>query len=368
MVLPLLFGLLGSGLASSGMLGGIGALTAGAIGTGLGSAIESGDIGEGVASGLLSFFGGKFIGDALGAAPLTGAGAAAADAGVNAALNTTTSQAATEAAKAAATDAAGKGLTGMFSGMLTDPTKAMLNTPGALGPSFLGKNMTGGIGAMTSPQIFPYVAGAQAPGLLGLSGGLFGNDGGLSGGSSNYRKAPAPGKITRTPPPGYRPGIDPEFDYRVPIYGVQYMAEGGQVDIQSAGDKKIISDAVAAIRGEIEDPRIPLGIFLRRFGQEALSDLIDEVQSGGMAVEDGAVSGVGDGVSDDVPASTPDGGDVALSDGEFVIPADVVSHLGNGSTDAGSRRLQDMMNRVRAARTGTPASPEPIDPRMMVPA
>ena len=78
--------------------------------------------------------------------------------------------------------------------------------------------------------------------------------------------------------------------------------------------------------------------------------------------------GIGDGLSDDVPASTPDGGDVALSDGEFVVPSDVVSHLGNGSTEAGSRRLQDMMDRVRAARTGSPASPEPIDPRMMVPA
>jgi hypothetical protein len=42
----------------------------------------------------------------------------------------------------------------------------------------------------------------------------------------------------------------------------------------------------------------------------------------------------------------------ALADGEFVVPADVVSHLGNGSTDAGGRRLYAMMDRVRKARTG----------------
>ena len=42
-----------------------------------------------------------------------------------------------------------------------------------------------------------------------------------------------------------------------------------------------------------------------------------------------------------------------LSDGEFVIPADVVAHLGNGSSKAGAQKLYDMMARVRKARTGT---------------
>jgi hypothetical protein len=42
----------------------------------------------------------------------------------------------------------------------------------------------------------------------------------------------------------------------------------------------------------------------------------------------------------------------ALADGEFVIPADVVSHLGNGSTEAGSRKLYAMMAKIRHARTG----------------
>ena len=59
-----------------------------------------------------------------------------------------------------------------------------------------------------------------------------------------------------------------------------------------------------------------------------------------------------DGMSDDIPASIGDSQPARLADGEFVIPADVVSHLGNGSTDAGAKRLYAMMDKVRQARTG----------------
>jgi hypothetical protein len=66
------------------------------------------------------------------------------------------------------------------------------------------------------------------------------------------------------------------------------------------------------------------------------------------------LKGPGDGMSDSIPARIV--GDkpqpAALADGEFVVPADVVSHLGNGSTEAGSRKLYAMMDKVRQARTG----------------
>jgi len=64
------------------------------------------------------------------------------------------------------------------------------------------------------------------------------------------------------------------------------------------------------------------------------------------------VSGKGDGMSDSIKANIDGNQEARLTDGEFVIPADVVSHLGNGSTDAGSKKLYDMMARVRKARTG----------------
>jgi hypothetical protein len=72
--------------------------------------------------------------------------------------------------------------------------------------------------------------------------------------------------------------------------------------------------------------------------------------SGGIA---GLLKGRGDGMSDSIHATIADKQPARLADGEFVVPADVVSHLGNGSTDAGARHLYKMMDKVRHARTGS---------------
>ena len=64
------------------------------------------------------------------------------------------------------------------------------------------------------------------------------------------------------------------------------------------------------------------------------------------------LKGPGDGMSDSIPATIANRRPARLADGEFVVPADVVSHLGNGSTDAGARKLYAMMDKVRKARTG----------------
>ena len=64
------------------------------------------------------------------------------------------------------------------------------------------------------------------------------------------------------------------------------------------------------------------------------------------------LKGPGDGMSDNIPGIIGGKQPARLADGEFVVPADVVSHLGNGSTDAGAKRLYSMMDKVRHARTG----------------
>lgn len=64
------------------------------------------------------------------------------------------------------------------------------------------------------------------------------------------------------------------------------------------------------------------------------------------------LKGPGDGMSDSIPATIGRKQPARLADGEFVVPADVVSHLGNGSTDAGARKLYGMMDKIRTARTG----------------
>jgi hypothetical protein len=65
------------------------------------------------------------------------------------------------------------------------------------------------------------------------------------------------------------------------------------------------------------------------------------------------LKGPGDGVSDDIPATIGNRQPARLADGEFVIPARIVSELGNGSTDAGAKRLYAMMDKIQAGRKKT---------------
>jgi hypothetical protein len=80
------------------------------------------------------------------------------------------------------------------------------------------------------------------------------------------------------------------------------------------------------------------------------------------------LSGGGDGMSDSIPATIEGNQEARLADGEFVIPADVVSHLGNGSSKAGAKQLYSMMDRVRQARVGTKKQGQAIKPKKFMPA
>jgi hypothetical protein len=209
------------------------------------------------------------------------------------------------------------------------------------------------------------------------------------------------------PPAGYRPGIDPEFQYFGPAVYSNRMAGGGMVSYRPAGmsqpmymqaggianmmpgaemvapemvapqmnDKDIVKASISAIRGEIpeEQAAIVLGMFLEAFGEEALRRLVSDVQSGKVDGErgdiEGMIEGPGDGMDDLVTAEMDDGSqDVLLSDGEFIVPADVVSGLGNGSTDAGAEELYGMMDRIREARTGMTEQPAQVKVGGLMPA
>jgi hypothetical protein len=187
---------------------------------------------------------------------------------------------------------------------------------------------------------------------------------------------------------GYDGGKEGEFNYNI----AKNYAEGGELEdpmamqmglgamdggAQEGGmnDKELISSAIDVIQGEVQNPeqqQLILGKFVAQFGQEALQDLVQKVQSGEIPNEpspaEGKIEGAGDGMSDMVPASLGKEQDVLLSDGEFVVPADVVSGIGNGSSDAGSSKLEEMMNRVREMRTGGMMQPPAIPDEMMLPA
>jgi hypothetical protein len=80
------------------------------------------------------------------------------------------------------------------------------------------------------------------------------------------------------------------------------------------------------------------------------------------------LSGGGDGMSDSIKANINGTQPARLADGEFVIPADVVSHLGNGSSKAGAKQLYSMMDKIRKARTGRKSQGKQINPRKYLPA
>lgn len=112
----------------------------------------------------------------------------------------------------------------------------------------------------------------------------------------------------------------------------------------------------------INDPRIILLAYRAMTAHHAKGGQVSGLASGGISnlynlgsYSDGGrlLKGPGDGVSDDIPATIGKGQPARLADGEFVVPARIVSELGNGSTDAGANRLYEMMDRVQNVRRET---------------
>jgi hypothetical protein len=372
MVLPLFLSALGGGLAKAGVLGAAGSflanpMIASAIGSGIGTLIETGDPGKALLGGAGAYAGGQLLGGATGAAP-----------GV---------------------------ATNSVSGPMSESLRPMARPPGI-----------GGVPAPTpAPSIFDASKdfamsnagmGAGIGGMLGagLADGLNFSGGSAPNTPAPPRTVPPMVRTPNTPPPGYVPGRSPEFNYGISApytrdYANQYAVTGmnrggmvqravpgyGPVRMQAGGiaelgadrpkaptpnEKEIVAAAVAAVRGQHPQPEIALGAFLAKFGEAALRDLVDRVRSGPVGATSpagkGKVEGPGDGMSDMIPANIDGEQDVLLSDGEYVVPADVVSGLGNGSSDAGAKALDTMAERVRMARTGkAKQAPEVPTDRML---
>ena len=97
---------------------------------------------------------------------------------------------------------------------------------------------------------------------------------------------------------------------------------------------------------------------------------IQNFAQGGLAGLTGSsqyLRGQTDGMADKVPSTIDGEQPAALSHGEFVIPADVVSHLGNGNSESGAKILEQMMSRVRQERTGNDKQGKQINPNAMIP-
>jgi hypothetical protein len=143
---------------------------------------------------------------------------------------------------------------------------------------------------------------------------------------------------------------------------------------------KLTSAGIAVKREKEEEDELYRRLFERSLGAVPVrSGGLMKLAGGGMSyMEAGGTTGPtgaprevvgnGDGMSDSVPADIEGVQEARLADGEFVIPADVVADIGNGSSDAGSKKLYDMMDRVRKARHGTTEQPPEIKAERLMPA
>jgi uncharacterized protein (DUF433 family) len=100
--------------------------------------------------------------------------------------------------------------------------------------------------------------------------------------------------------------------------------------------------------------------------QAAYDAAIGNYAQGGMA-KGRYLKGETDGMADKLPARIGRDQPAALSHGEFVIPADVVSHMGNGNSEAGAKKLYQMMDKIRMARTGNKKQGKKINPDKFMP-
>jgi hypothetical protein len=136
-------------------------------------------------------------------------------------------------------------------------------------------------------------------------------------------------------------------------------------------------EMVPGPNGLIKMPKLPPGMAYAEGGLAGIpmQDPVSMYAYGGLSDLGGythaaggrMLKGPGDGMSDSIPASIAGKQPARLATDEFVIPADVVSHLGNGSSDAGAKVLYDMMARVRKARTGKAMQGKKINPQKLMP-
>jgi hypothetical protein len=167
----------------------------------------------------------------------------------------------------------------------------------------------------------------------------------------------------------------------------QEMQEGGEVAVDvamqeqmpdetmaetsDANGGRLIELAALALLGRLpeEESKIVIEQFVMEFGEEALQMLRTRVlkEMSPDAQIEGKIKGNGKGMDDQVPGMIGDQQPVAVSPGEFIVPADVVSGLGDGDTDAGANELERMMEKVRQERTGTDQQPRPINTQRVMP-
>ena len=375
MVLPLLFSLGLPALAGTGALGatmaGLSVPALAGMGAGLGSFVQTGDLGKGIQTGMASFLGGKVLGGLSGSTSAN-------------AINASTG--------AQATQAAAPGFLQAGPSVSTVATAPM--AADSLATKFLGSEAAGtklGFGTTGATKGGAFTAAQQGfmPGMIGQTM----TDAQLMQQEYENRAAkkdddstvPMPNPMRRTYNPNPYAGGGGEgtyFQYARPpradgsqVQAPYYYADGGIMSLQEGGEmeadqmmaqngmneKDVIVSAIEAIKGMSEQPEIVLALFVQKYGEDALRDLVGRVQSGELddtvdrfeSGDKGMVRGPGDGsgVDDMVPATLEGEQDVLLSDGEFVLREKTTDALekayGGGFLDMVNRAEEDAPKKLQ---------------------
>mgnify|MGYP003112450707 CR=1 FL=1 len=140
------------------------------------------------------------------------------------------------------------------------------------------------------------------------------------------------------------------------------MAAGGSTSVDP-----LINQTIMAVLGRLpeEDAEVVINRFIDEYGTEAFQMLRNQALRSVVpgAQTEGLIEGEGGGMDDEVQGMIGDQQRVAVSPGEYIIPADVVSATGDGSTDAGAERFDQMIDAIRMEKTGTIEQPEPLGAR-----
>jgi hypothetical protein len=254
------------------------------------------------------------------------------------------------------------------------------STLGNIAGSLLGAAATSAIGGGTGGKLPNWVPGMAAIGA-GVAAGVsndgtpvnqynynpYGFDWGQQGVNQvnegvaygqkffdpTYTKKAAQGGLMSIPNT-VQPTVGQE-GFKDPTASVQMYAQGGSIDHETMQIVKHLKNGGATMQNIT-------GFLDYRKKKMAQGGSLGSYSDGGRLLK-----GMGDGMSDDIPASIAGVQPARLANEEFVIPADVVSHLGNGSSEAGSKVLYDMLDKVRKARTGHTKQGKQINPDKLMP-
>jgi hypothetical protein len=247
-----------------------------------------------------------------------------------------------------------------------------------LGPQSLNANLTAPLKVGSSYGFQAATDVASAPIFEAPIGAAGGRDIPLTGGALPPGVDTVPGRMANVITPKGE-GFGPE-----PLTkGFDIAATGlGGFSLEKAAEETRRADMEAAAIRQKEEERERLfeELARRTLGRVAVkSGGQINLAKGGMTYMEGGgttdvtgeprmVQGTGDGMSDSVPATIEGVQEARLANDEFVIPADVVADIGNGSSNAGAKKLYNMMDRIRKARHGTTKQPPEIRAERLMPA